>query len=614
LRRIIAAVVFAFTALACSDSSSGPAFVGEETSTDISVSDPSAIANAGPPANAVNIATAAAFISAPPGKFPTGFAAEISNETKGTQPAIVPIKDGGFDPIALPADPGDEVQVKVMLTGGQSTIVAAKVPIRRPPTIVRSSPAKGRADVALNVLIEVVFSEPVAPSTVSSSTVALRRDGIAVPATVQVSEDGLRAILTPDSPLSPSTSYVILVYTGVLDTDGDALAYVLSADFTTQAVPDFGSVTVTTVSSASAGADLDSDGYTVSIDGGAPRPIGINATATFGTITEGNHNVTLGDVHDDCLVANGATRQITMEQGGTVSLTFTVTCETPLRFSGMLAFVSERDGPSNIYVANLDGTGIVNLSAPNADETDPAWSPDGQRIAFVRGSNWDTNIHIMNADGTNRRQLTSFGRWSSSPAWSPDGKQIAFSSVQDGQGGIFVIDVDAPAAVPRRIGYEAGQIYHPAWAPDGSAIAFVSDWRAYDFLFDIYVMKPDGSDIKPLITGPFFWVDGLKFYFQPTWSPDGTKLAVVHCTYSWDNCYPQSTIAVANADGSGLTMLAGSAGYSHPTWSPDGRTIAYSVRTCRTCAGAAIRYVKSDGSRNGLLIPNAHSPAWRPEK
>ncbi len=67
-------------------------------------------------------------------------------------------------------------------------------------------------------------------------------------------------------------------------------------------------------------------------------------------------------------------------------------------------------------------------------------------------------------------------------------------------------------------------------SPDGTKIAIVSDWRAYDIVYDLYVMNADGSDVKLLLGGPFF-----AYYFQPAWSPDGGTIALSVCPYAWDN-------------------------------------------------------------------------------
>jgi TolB protein len=274
----------------------------------------------------------------------------------------------------------------------------------------------------------------------------------------------------------------------------------------------------------------------------------------------------------------------------------------------MLAFVSERDGNSEIYVVNVDGTGLQRLTSDAGQDVDPAWSPDAERIAFAsdRAGRWD--IYVMDADGSNVVRRTETGQWNSSPAWSADGTKIAFSSLRDGQYGLYVMNVDGDWGNPTRVGFDRGWNGHPAWSPDGERIAFVSDWRAFDFVYDLYVVSADGSRITTLIEGPF---NPFIFYFQPSWSPDGARIAVVVCGYAWENCYPSSSIAVANADGSGLKTLVQTSGYARPTWSPDGSTIAFSSRACSACEGE-LRYVSADGSISGVIFPSGHSPAWRP--
>lgn len=275
-----------------------------------------------------------------------------------------------------------------------------------------------------------------------------------------------------------------------------------------------------------------------------------------------------------------------------------------------LAFVSEQDGNSEIYSTTVGGTERVRLTNHPARDIDPAWSPDGRQIAFASDRAGRLDIYVMNGDGSNVVRRTTVGEYNSSPAWSPDGRSIAFSSLRNGQYGIYVMNLNGDWANPAHVGYDRGWNNHPAWSPDGRKIAFISDWHAFDFVYDLYVMNADGSAIMPLLLGPFATADH-DFYYQPAWSPDGQKLAVVVCAYAWDNCYPYSSIAIVNADGSSRAIIAQAGGFARPTWSPDGSMIAFSVQDCRDCEGS-IRYVSTDGSRSGVIASSGHSPAWRP--
>jgi Tol biopolymer transport system component len=218
-------------------------------------------------------------------------------------------------------------------------------------------------------------------------------------------------------------------------------------------------------------------------------------------------------------------------------------------------------------------------------------------------------LHLMDSDGSHVIRLSELGG-RRQPTWSPDGRHVAYASECEGQGCILVSPTDTPNATPSRIGFERGFLDGPAWSPDGRRIAFTSDWRAFDFVYDLYVANVDDASVDILAAGPFFAQEGLLYYFQPAWSPDGRRMAAVRCAWAFDNCYPASDIVVMNADGSDVRVIAESAGFARPSWSPDGTRIVVSASTCRTCA-SDIHVMRADGSERRLLVANGHSPAWR---
>ena len=116
-----------------------------------------------------------------------------------------------------------------------------------------------------------------------------------------------------------------------------------------------------------------------------------------------------------------------------------------------IAFMSQRDGNSEVYVMNADGSGQRNLTRSPRYEGGPAWSPDGRKIAFASGSRscragegcaGNTDVYVMNADGSGQRRLTRAPRDDFVPAWSPDGRKIAFVSKRDGNPEIYVMNTD----------------------------------------------------------------------------------------------------------------------------------------------------------------------------
>jgi len=305
-------------------------------------------------------ASSVAYVSAAPGTFPDAASAAIRNQTRNGASQSVQVIDGGFDPVGISADVGDELSMAVSVTGSGSTSIVVKVPPRHPPEVVRTNPRNGRDDVALNVHLVVVFSEPVDKSSLKSSNIALVQDETSTTGSLQVADDGLSAEFIPDTLLLPETTYA-LVFWRVHDLDGDPL-YNRSVTFTTAVAARVGTIVVTSATTGTTSSDLDPDGYGVSIDGQPAQPIGVNGTVTIANLAAGAHTVRLSGVSENCIVAGTVTRQPVVVAGATTTVAFDATCEPIPQLEGMLAFVSERDGNPEIYVINADGTGQSRLT------------------------------------------------------------------------------------------------------------------------------------------------------------------------------------------------------------------------------------------------------------
>jgi Tol biopolymer transport system component len=154
---------------------------------------------------------------------------------------------------------------------------------------------------------------------------------------------------------------------------------------------------------------------------------------------------------------------------------------------------------------------------------DPAWSPDGTRIAYVRAlrPGGRPDVFVMNVDGKGGSRLTSTPLAEREPAWSPDATRIAFIARVSAAGPFHLFVMNADGTDPTRISAPPnGDDLSPAWSPDGTRIAFAST-RAGGFP-DIYTVAPDGGGLQRLTNDDL--IDG-----SPTWSPDGTRIAFERC-------------------------------------------------------------------------------------
>jgi hypothetical protein len=218
----------------CSSESAGPTL--DETQNAFLVSNPilrGSIASAGISTSFVAQDERFTYVSAPPATFPDGKVVTIANITKTTVAPSAFVVNGGFDPVAVEADEGDNIRLSVLLASGAKVVNTVKVPARRPPRVVRTDPAKGRTDVAFSVSIAVVFSEPIDPKTVNPNSVYLTHDGTRIPGSVAIDANAWTFDFTPLNQLAPNSSYELVVTPAVRDLDGDALEGAYSTSFTT---------------------------------------------------------------------------------------------------------------------------------------------------------------------------------------------------------------------------------------------------------------------------------------------------------------------------------------------------------------------------------------------
>lgn len=172
------------------------------------------------------------YVSLLPGTVPHGSGVKIEDRA-GIGLFEAGLTSGGLDPVSVRASLGDTLRIVASDSAGDSRTIVAVVRRLRPVTTVGTEPAGGQTDVALNAQIKVVFSEPVAPSTVTTQTVELLQNGQPVAGSPMIAPDGFEVTFQPSSGLAALTQYELVVTTGVTNTLGDPLGQETRVTFTT---------------------------------------------------------------------------------------------------------------------------------------------------------------------------------------------------------------------------------------------------------------------------------------------------------------------------------------------------------------------------------------------
>ncbi len=184
---------------------------------------------------------------------------------------------------------------------------------------------------------------------------------------------------------------------------------------------------------------------------------------------------------------------------------------------GQIAYASIRDGVSQIFLINFDGSDPVQLTDLTDGACQPVWSPHGLRLAFTSPCNVNkesypgAQIFVMNADGSDLTPMLTVPGGDYDPAWSSDGERIAYTSLRDGHPQIYEIDVKTQEV--RNLSRNADSESQPAWSPTGAEILFVAQHADQE---EIWIMPEQGG------TGDRFTRGTQDTH--PDWSHDGTLI------------------------------------------------------------------------------------------
>ncbi|MGH9369050.1 MAG: protein kinase domain-containing protein [Thermoanaerobaculia bacterium] len=197
-----------------------------------------------------------------------------------------------------------------------------------------------------------------------------------------------------------------------------------------------------------------------------------------------------------------------------------------------LAYTTDERGNLDVVVLPLAGGEPIRIAATDADEAQPAWSPDGSKIVFVSARDHGGrlgialnisalepylnaklgDIFLVPALGGEPVKLVEDGYY---PAWSPDGKRIAYMSRTAGRVDLWTIPSDG--GTPERLTTDGGFHFQPAWSPDGRWVACGSGTIGIGGPFNLHVV-PSSGGVSRALTKDFGYVT------RPAWSADGKTI------------------------------------------------------------------------------------------
>jgi Tol biopolymer transport system component len=334
------------------------------------------------------------------------------------------------------------------------------------------------------------------------------------------------------------------------------------------------------------------------------------------------------------------------------------TLKNAARAGTKILFDSDRDGNGEIYIMNLDGSGLTNLTQHLAEEWGHQWSPMGDKISFLSNRDGEPYLYVMNRDGSNPTRVTDIPTmegymWSPTGdkiafvhesnnqrdiyvisqngsglvnltqnpsdewefSWSPDGQKIAFVSNGDGDNEIYVIQSNGSGLT--QLTHNNGNDEHPSWSPFYDQLVFTSDVKPGEVdpssggMKDqyLYVASSDGMTMTFLSSDP-----QLRFSYNPKWSPGGGR--IVFADVENGPGFP-SHVFIINGDGTGLIPIpeVSSGGRMNFAWSPNSLRIVvrYGNSGSASFAGSTIMVFNSDGTNPIKLESNSifvSQPQW----
>ena len=265
-------------------------------------------------------------------------------------------------------------------------------------------------------------------------------------------------------------------------------------------------------------------------------------------------------------------------------------------FGTQISFSSRVGRFKELFVMDMDGTEIRQLTNERGLALSSAWSPSGNQLVYTSYRNRTPDLFLIDVDSGRARQITRSTELEIGAHFINE-NQIVFSRTEGNESDIVVMNVDGTGL--RKITPPNRAIdVSPVPSPDGSRIVFCSNRGGGP---QIYVMGIDGASPQRVSFG------ASNYCTSPAWSPLGDKIAYVCRADGSFNLF------VANPDGSNTVQLTSSGSNEDPEFSPDGRYLTFA--TTAFGGGFSVAVMKTDGTSMKQLTRSRggdFEPAWGP--
>lgn len=226
--------------------------------------------------------------------------------------------------------------------------------------------------------------------------------------------------------------------------------------------------------------------------------------------------------------------------------------------TSQITFVSKQSGNKEVYVMDIDGQKIRQITRDKSIALGPKFSPDGERIAFTSYKSGYPDVWVINLAKSSKRAIAFFPGVNSGAAFSPNGNMLALTLSKDGNTDLYTMP--AAGGNPTRIARTRGTEASPSWSPTGSEVVFVSDVRGSP---QLYIVPSQGGSLSRLQTY-------ATYTTEPDWSPDGHFIAYSIMTAG------QSQIAITDLRTKKQTIITSGGNNESPSWARDSRHLVFS--------------------------------------